>query len=137
MERKLFLTAVVLAWLALPLTALNYSRAWDRLPTRMAIHFNASWQPNGWTTREGSRMLALGMTAFLLTVFTITSLVVRAVPAPAFSRWAMVAVFYVVLTVVFLVNKWVVDRNFVGQHAQAAGSTFSDDWNEREYGRTE
>lgn len=118
MERKLFLTTVVLAWLALPLTALNYSRSWDRLPTRMAIHFDANWQPNGWTTREGSRTLALGMTALLLAVFTVASLAVSAMPTSTFSRWAMVAVFCLVLSVVFFVNKWVVERNFAGRQTK-------------------
>ena len=64
MERKLLFTAVVLAWLALPLTALNFSRAWDRLPQRIAVHFDADWQPNGWTSREGASTLALGTTGF-------------------------------------------------------------------------
>jgi len=115
MERKLFLASVGLAWLALPLTALNYSRAWDRLPQRIAVHFDVNWQPNGWTTREGSRMLALGMTAFLLVIFTISTYVVRRASPSALSSWALVAVFYVVLGLVYFVNKWIVDRNFNGQ----------------------
>lgn len=112
MERKLFQAAVGLAWLALPLTALNYSRAWDRLPMRIAVHFDANWQPNGWTTREGSRMLALGMTAFLLVVFTIASYAARRTNPSSLSTWALVAVFYIVLGVVYYVNAWIVERNF-------------------------
>jgi hypothetical protein len=104
---------------ALPLTAMNYARAWDRLPTRMAIHFDANWQPNGWTTREGSRMLALGMTAFLLFVFTITSYAVRRAPSSALPRWTLIAVFYFVLGSVYFINKWIVDRNFNGPQAVA------------------
>ena len=111
MERKLFLAAVGLAWLALPLTALNYSRAWDRLPLRIAVHFNANWQPNGWTSREGSRMLALGMTAFLLVVFTIVSYAMLRTATSNLSRWAMIAIFYLTLGVIYRVNSWIVDRN--------------------------
>lgn len=111
MERKLFQAAIGLTWLALPLTALNYSRAWDRLPMRIAVHFNANWQPNGWTTREGSRMLALGMTAFLLVVFTVSSFAARRMGASNLSQWALVGVFYVVLGVVYCVNSWIVERN--------------------------
>ncbi len=111
MERKLFLAAVGLAWLALPLTALNYSRAWDRLPLRIAVHFNANWQPNGWTSREGSRMLALGMTAFLLVVFTIASYAMLRTATSNLSRWAMIAIFYLTLGVIYRVNSWIVDRN--------------------------
>ena len=111
MERKLFPTAVALAWLILPLTAFDYWRAWDRLPMRIAVHFDANWQPNGWTTREGSRMLALGTTAFLLATFTIASYAVRRAPVSGLSQWAMVGVFYVVLCLVYFVNSWIVERN--------------------------
>src|SRR6202045_3400431 len=97
MERKLFQAAVGLAWLALPLTALNYWRDWDRLPLRIAVHFDANWQPNGWTSREGSRMLALGMTAFLLVIFTVAAYAARRMATSSLSQWALVAVFYVVL----------------------------------------
>ena len=47
----------------LPITALNYWRAWDQLPARMAVHFDANWQPNGYTSREGALMLGLGIMA--------------------------------------------------------------------------
>jgi hypothetical protein len=112
LERRLFGAAVVLAWLALPLTAWNYSQAWDRLPMRMAVHFDANWQPNGWTTREGSRTLALGMTAVLLVVFTIASYSARRRVPSRFAPWVLLAVFYVVLGVVYHVNAWLVERNF-------------------------
>src|SRR5258708_2902207 len=98
MERKLFIAAVGLAWLALPMTALNYSRTWDRLPPRVAVHFDINWQPNGWTSREGARTLALGMTAFLLVVFTIVAYIARRTAASTSSRlsvWTLVAIFYV------------------------------------------
>ena len=71
MERKLFQIVAGLTWLALalPLTALNYWRAWDRLPMRVAVHFDVNWQPSGWTSREGALMFALGTTTFLLVIF--------------------------------------------------------------------
>jgi len=89
MERRLFSAAVGLAWLALPLTALNYWRAWDRLPMRIAVHFDANWRPNGWTSREGSRMLALGMTAFLLVVFKAAAYAARRTTTSSGSQWAL------------------------------------------------
>ena len=117
MERKLLLTAVGLAWLALPLTALNYSRAWDRLPMRIAVHFDANWQPNGWTSREASRTLALGMTAFLLVVFTVAIYAMLRTATSNLSRWALVAIFYLALGVVYRVNSWIVDRNLSGKQS--------------------
>ena len=115
MERKLFQAAVGLTWLALPLTALNYWRAWDRLPMRMAVHFDVNWQPNGRTSREGALMLALGTTAFMLVVFTIAGYATGRKASSRLSMWAMVAVFYVALGFVYRVNNWIVDRNLNGQ----------------------
>jgi hypothetical protein len=112
MERKLFIAAIVLAWLALPMTAMHYQQVWDRLPPRVAIHFDANWQPNGWTSREGARTLALGTTTFLLVVFTIAGFAVGRLASASMSKWAMVVVFYAVLGVVYYVNNWIVQRNF-------------------------
>src|SRR5258708_22835505 len=112
MHRKLFLATIAVAWLALRLTALHYSRAWDRLPMRIAVHFDANWRPNGWTSREGSRTLALGMTAFLLVAFTISAYAARRVGTSNLSQWALIAIFYVVLGVVFYVNDLFFKRNF-------------------------
>jgi Protein of unknown function (DUF1648) len=123
MERKLFQTAIVLAWLSLPLTALKYSSAWDRLPMRIAVHFDANWQPNGWTSREGARLLALGTTAFLLTIFTIAGYATAHMSASALSRWSMLTVFYVVLGLVYHVNSWIVDRNLSAKQGSPASES--------------
>jgi Protein of unknown function (DUF1648) len=118
MERKLFQIVVGLTWLALPLTALNYWRAWDLLPARVAVHFDINWQPNGWTSREGSLMLALGTTAFLLLIFTIASYAMRGAPVSNLARWSMVVVFYVALGFVYYVNHWIVDFNLSGPRSE-------------------
>jgi hypothetical protein len=125
MERKWFQVAVGLTWLALPLTALHYWRAWDQLPMRMAVHFDANWQPNGWTSREGARMLALSTTTFLLVVFTVAGYAVNRRVSSSLSRWAMIAVFYVALGFVYSVNNWIVDRNFKQQPAPVSESLLS------------
>jgi hypothetical protein len=111
MERKLFRVAAGLTWLALPLTALNFWRAWDRLPMRMAVHFDVNWQPNGWTSREGALILALGSTAFMLVIFTIAAYATLRTASSSLAMWGMVAVFYVALGFVYFVNNWIVDRN--------------------------
>ncbi len=91
MKRDWYKPAVWLMWVAWPITALQYWRAWDRLPMRMAVHFDATWQPNGYTSREGALMLGLGIMAVLLLLFTLASLIARAMK-PAAS-WPMLAVF--------------------------------------------
>ena len=60
MDSKPYRTMTALLWLALPLTALQYWMVWDQLPARMATHFGATGQPNGWMPRETSRHLLPG-----------------------------------------------------------------------------
>jgi hypothetical protein len=118
MKRKWFPVAAGLTWLALPLTALNYWRAWDRLPMRMAVHFDVNWQPNGWTSREGALTLALVTTVLPLVIFSIASyVVVRSAAVSSLSRSSMVVVFYVALGSIYFVNNWIVDRNLNGPSA--------------------
>jgi Domain of unknown function (DUF1648) len=95
MNRDWYKAAIWLPWLALPATALNYWLAWDQLPVRMAVHFNANWQPNGWTTREGSLIFALGLIAFMLVLSTAASYIVLALKPQ--SSWPVLIAFYVAL----------------------------------------
>ena len=109
MNRAWYKPAVWLMWLALPLTALNYWRAWDQLPTRMAVHFDAHWEPNGYTSREGSLMLSLGVMAFLLVVFTVAAHAVR-VNKPS-AAVPILIVFYISLGLFTIVSNWIIQRN--------------------------
>ena len=65
-------------WLALPGAAWNYWSVWERLPARMAVHFDANWQPNGFTSREGALELGLGIMAVILVLFTVATLIMYA-----------------------------------------------------------
>lgn len=103
--------AVWLMWIAVPLTAFDYWLAWDQLPARMAVHFNADWRANGWASREASFALAMGVVVFLLLGFTAASYVVRMQPVPEFMRWVLLTFFYGVLVLVCAVNHWVVRYN--------------------------
>jgi cytochrome bd-type quinol oxidase subunit 1 len=109
MNRDRYKPLVWLMWLALPSTALNYWRAWDRLPMRMAVHFDANWNPNGYTSREGSLMLGLGITAFMLFIFTIAAYIVRAQKPSA--SWLMLATFYLAVGLLWSANNWIVSTN--------------------------
>ncbi len=75
------------------------------------MHFDINWQPNGWTSREGSLLLALGTTIFLILIFTIACYALSGAAISSLARWAIVAVFYLVLGFVYHVNSWIVDRN--------------------------
>jgi uncharacterized membrane protein len=109
MNRDWYKPAVWLMWLALPITALMYWRVWDQLPMRMAVHFDANWQPNGYTSREGSLMLGLGIMAFMLLVFTVGALAAGALKPTA--SWPLLVVFYVVLGFLWFGNHLIVEWN--------------------------
>jgi len=100
-----------LLWLALPLAALQYWSVWDQLPARMATHFAASGQPNGWMSRETSLLFAVGLTFVLLVTFTWVLTRVRKPDALAGSLLAML---YVVMGVLFSVNAAVLNYNRYG-----------------------
>jgi uncharacterized protein DUF1648 len=109
MFRSAYKPLVLVMWLVFPLTALNYWSSWDRLPARVAVHFDANWQPNGYTSREGALMLGLGIMAVMLVIFTVGGLVLRA--ARSSPAWPMLAVFYVVLGFICYANYSIVRFN--------------------------
>jgi|SRR5579864_286823 len=110
--------AVWLMWLAVPLTALDYWLVWDRLPARMAVHFNIDWRANGWASREAAFGFALGVIVFMLLVFTVASYVVRLSPVPKFMPWVLLVFFYGMMVFVCAVNHWVVRYN-LGERTNA------------------
>lgn len=115
MTRKSFAILTALMWLALPLTALRYAQVWDQLPLRMATHFNAAGQPNGWMPRETSLYFALGLTAFLSVLFTGLAIVIlKQKPTPDKSSFALLAFFYAILGFVFYVNNGILEHNLTG-----------------------
>ena len=117
MKRDGYTLATWLMWLALPLTALTYWRVWDRLPMRMAVHFDANWQPNGWTSRQGALSLGLGIMAFILLLFTVAAYAMRA-NKPS-SGWPLMVAFYLILVALCLVNNWIAERNLKTQPSPA------------------
>lgn len=97
-------------WLSLPLTAIRYWQVWDRLPAYMATHFSAANQPNGWMTRETSLWFALGLTAFLLTIFSVVLFAVNSNRnEPGIFSWALVTFFCLIVGIVYSVNSGIVD----------------------------
>ena len=122
MNRDWYKPMIGLMWLPLISIALNYWRFWDRLPARMAVHFDANWQPNGYTSREGSLMLALGILVFMQVVFTISALIVRSQKPGA--AWPVLVLFYLSLGLFWFANNWIVEFNLKAQpaHSELVGS---------------
>lgn len=117
MTRDWYKALVLLMWLALPINALNYWRVWDQLPARMAVHFDANWQPNGYTSKEGAAMLGLGIMATMLVICTVAMLVSRALKPG--SSWPVLIVSYFVLGVIWYGNTSIVAFNLKAQSTQS------------------
>src|SRR3954465_8164599 len=109
MHGRAYRTAVLLMWLALPTSAWEYRRTWNQLPARMAVHFDANWQPNGYTSREGAVKLGLEILIVLLVLFTVATLIVDALKPAAF--WPVLVLSFVVLGVCWYGNYSIVKFN--------------------------
>ena len=127
MTRDWYKPLVWLMWLALPITALNYWQSWDQLPARMAVHFDANWQPNGYTSREGALELGIGILGVMLILFTVATLIIHTLkPAAA---WPALLIAYVVLGFCWYGNYSIVKFNLQAQqvHSELAGGTGNSD----------
>ena len=120
MNRDWYKWAVLLMWMALPTSAWNYWHAWDQLPERMAVHFDANWRPNGFTSREGAFQLGLGIMLVMLVIFTVATLVVVYMK-PAAGLGALI-VAYVALGFCWYGNYSIVEFNLKSPaHSELVG----------------
>ena len=109
MNRSWYKPAILLMWITLLTSPLNYWRVWDQLPASIAVHFDANWQPYGYTSKEGAVELGLGILTVLLVLFTVAGLIAYALkPAAA---WPMLVVFYVVVGLTWYGNYSIVKFN--------------------------
>ena len=112
MESKLYRALTAMLWLALPLTAVQYWWVWDQLPSRMATHFGATGQPNGWMTRETSLIFAMVVTTLVLVALTWALTRVR---KPDVLAWSLLAMLYVVMGAMFSINVAMLNYNLHGR----------------------
>lgn len=117
MNRSWYKWAVILMWMALPTSAWTYWRVWDHLPARMAVHFDANWQPNGYTTPEGALRLGLGIMLVMLVIFTVATLTIFYLKPVAV--WPALLISYVAVGFCWYGNYSIVKFNL---NAQAAHS---------------
>lgn len=121
MDSKSYRTITALLWLALPVVGLQFWMVWDQLPARMASHFGATGQPNGWMTRETLVIFFLVLVATLLTTFTFALTKIR---KPDTLAWSLLAMFYVVIGVLVSVNSSVLAYNIHGRTLNIAPEMF-------------
>jgi Protein of unknown function (DUF1648) len=120
MSRKLLRLCAWLLWLALPITALRYWMVWDQLPVRIATHFNAAGQPNGWMTREQSLTFGLVLTAVLLAVFTAILYFMEKKNAGDTVSWSFLAFSCFLIGMIYYGNESILAFNLHGRPVEAA-----------------
>lgn len=89
---------------------------------RMAVHFDANWQPNGYTSRQGELTVALATLAVMQVTFTLAFFIVRAQKPSA--AWPMVVFSYLFLGLFSYINHWILEFNLRTQpaHSELVGS---------------
>ena len=91
MTRSAYRTLTMLLWLAPAAIGFRYWQLWDRLPVRMASHFDAAGQVNGWMARDAALYFDLGFLAFLAAVFSVALYMVRSKYGASKLSWALLA----------------------------------------------
>jgi len=107
---------VLLMWLALPISAWEYRSVWEKLPARMAVHFDANWQPNGYTSRQGALELGLGIMTVMLVMFTLSTLIIQGLKPTA--AWPALLIAYIVVGFCWYGNHSIVKFNLNAQKEQ-------------------
>jgi hypothetical protein len=107
---------VLLMWLALPISAWEYRSVWEKLPARMAVHFDANWQPNGYTSRQGALELGLGIMTVMLMMFTLSTLIIQGLKPTA--AWPALLIAYIVVGFCWYGNHSIVKFNLNAQKEQ-------------------
>jgi hypothetical protein len=104
-----------LMWLVLPLTALQFRQNWERLPLRMATHFNAANQPNGWMRRDQALWSSFEILSVVLTVFTLILIFSNRKQEITGFAWVVLSFFYIVIGLCWYMFSSTLKYNVSGQ----------------------
>ncbi len=114
MTRTWYKSLTALLWLAPVEMGFRYSRVWDRLPLRMASHFDAAGRVNGWMSRDAALYFDIGFMAFLAAVFSVVLyLVQRKYELTKLSWVLLVSLHAEIWAMVYLLNS-TLDYNLYG-----------------------
>jgi hypothetical protein len=94
MTRNIYKTLTMLLWLAPVALGVHYQRLWDRLPLRMASHFDAAGRANGWMPRDVALYFDLGLMAFLAILFSIVLYLMHRRDEASKLSWVLLAFFH-------------------------------------------
>lgn len=107
-SRTLFGMFSALQWLALPILVLEFGSVWQKLPERMATHFDLAGQPNGWMAREEAVLVMLGISAAVLIIATWIASRVKEADATA---WGLIALFCIIQGTLIYAAQSMIDFN--------------------------
>ena len=113
--KRNFHIAIGTLWVAPVVLLLQYGLVWDRLPMKLATHFVANGQPNGWMSRE---MAAAFPVLILLPILLVATLVLARIRNPEGGAWAILGVFYVVSGIMVFANQQILAFNLHGDQVQ-------------------
>jgi Protein of unknown function (DUF1648) len=112
MSRALYRLFGLAIWLALPVAALRLFTVWERLPMRLATHFDLAGRPNGWMSPNAFLVFIL----VTLTAAAATStIVVYRVSQPDLSAWTLLGFLYVVSGILYGAADGIVNYNLYGR----------------------
>lgn len=100
MRKKTALLLTVLPWLAVPLLVSAHLLLWERIPEKLAVHFDYAGNPDGWMSRGQSLAFNLAVLLFILgtATFQLASAEERRTP----YRLALLNLCVLFVTLVFL-----------------------------------
>ena len=110
-NRRFWHLGIALLWAAIPTIDFQYQRVWESLPVHMATHFDINNHPNGWASRDSSMWFILGVTAFVAVLATVITIRIR---KPDAASWAVLAMFYLVLGILYRASATVIEYNLSG-----------------------
>jgi len=114
MIRSWYKTLIALLWFAPVALGIRYWQIWDRLPIRMASHFDAAGRANGWMTRDAALYFDLAFLVFLAATFSVVLYLVQTKYELAKISWALLVFLHLeIWTFVYLLNS-TLDYNLVG-----------------------
>lgn len=112
MSRALYRLFGLAIWLVLPVVALRLFMVWERLPLRLATHFDLAGRPNGWMSPNAFLVFIL----VTLTAAAATStIVVYRVSQPDLSAWTLLGFLYVVTGILYGAADGIVNYNLYGR----------------------
>jgi hypothetical protein len=117
MARSLYRLFSWVLWLGLPAAAIRLFMVWDRLPIRLATHFDFAGRPNGWMTPDGFLIFTL---VTVTATAALSTIVAYRASRPDLSAWMLLGFFYVVVGILCGAADAIVKYNLYGGGVRVA-----------------